>query len=142
MVSVLQWWAWDQQQGPDSVAKKGGRHRLWPGSKTLAEIKDARSLEQMGIDLVLGERYLQDLADYDCVFVSPPGVPRGLAQLQKIQELGRLSSEIEMVFRYSRAPIFAVTGSSGKTTTTSLIRDMLRAGGASVFAGGEISVSP
>ncbi len=97
----------------------------------------------MGIDLVLGERYLQDLADYDCVFVSPPGVPRGLAQLQKIQELGRLSSEIEMVFRYSRAPIFAVTGgSSGKTTTTSLIRDMLRAGGASVFAGGEISVSP
>lgn len=121
------------------LLKKAGAIVCGRDQKTLAEIKDARSLEQMGIDLVLGERYLQDLADYDCVFVSP-GVPRGLAQLQKIQELGRLSSEIEMVFRYSRAPIFAVTGSSGKTTTTSLIRDMLRAGGASVFAGGNIGV--
>lgn len=107
--------------------------------KALAEMKDPKGLGQLGIDLILGERYLENLADYDCVFVSP-GVPKNLPEVQKIQNLGRLSSEIGMVFRYSQAPIYGVTGSSGKTTTTSLIRDMLRTGGASVFAGGNIGI--
>ncbi len=107
--------------------------------KTFAEIKDARGLEQMGVDLILGERYLEGLVDYDCVFISP-GVPKDLPEIREVQALGRLSSEIDMVFRYSRAPILGVTGSSGKTTTTSLVRDMLRAGGVSVFAGGNIGI--
>jgi UDP-N-acetylmuramoylalanine--D-glutamate ligase len=107
--------------------------------QSLGEIKDVAELTSLGIDLVLGDSYLEGLAEYDCVFVSP-GVPKDLPELQEVYAQGKVNSEIELVFRYSRAPIYAVTGSSGKTTTTSLIRDMLRAHGASVYAGGNIGV--
>ncbi|NMB00683.1 MAG: UDP-N-acetylmuramoyl-L-alanine--D-glutamate ligase [Firmicutes bacterium] len=94
-------------------------------------------LNSLGIDLVLGPHYLEGLEQYDVVVVSP-GVPKRLPQLEQIKRLGRLESEIGLVFRYSKAPIYGITGSSGKTTTTSLVGEMLRASGIPVNVGGNI----
>jgi UDP-N-acetylmuramoylalanine--D-glutamate ligase len=51
-----------------------------------------------------------------------------------------ISSEIELLFALARAPIVGITGSAGKTTTTTLVGDMLRRGDRPVFVGGNIGV--
>mgnify|MGYP000900392147 CR=1 FL=1 len=94
-------------------------------------------LQSLGIELVLGPDYLAGLEDFDVVVVSP-GVPKRLPELQHVGRLGRLESEIGLVFRYSRAPIYGITGSSGKTTTTSLVGEMLKKSGISTSVGGNI----
>lgn len=94
-------------------------------------------LESLGIELVLGPDYLSGLKHFDTVVVSP-GVPRRLAELQEIEKLGRLQSEIGLVFRYSLAPIYGITGSSGKTTTTTLVGKILKASNIKVHVGGNI----
>lgn len=94
-------------------------------------------LESLGIELVLGPEYLSGLTDYDVVMVSP-GVPKSLPELEVVKRLGRLESEIGLVFRYSKAPILGVTGSSGKTTTTSLVGEILKESGMATYVGGNI----
>lgn len=107
--------------------------------KTLQEFENPAQISDLGLDLVLGEGYLRGLGEYDQVFVSP-GVPKNLPELSALQKKGKLSSEAALVLRYSGAPVYGITGSSGKTTTTSLIREMLRAAGISVHTGGNIGV--
>ncbi len=106
--------------------------------KTRAELGErARELEALGIELILGPEYLDNLESFDIVMVSP-GVPKHLPELQAVKHKGKLSSEIALVFKYSPAPIYGVSGSSGKTTTTSLIGEMLKNSGISVHVGGNI----
>lgn len=111
--------------------KKAGAHISGRDLKTSSE------MEALDIDLVLGSDYLRDLTLYDSVMVSP-GIPKDLPELQEITDLGRLESEIGLVFRYSRGAIYAVTGSSGKTTTTSLVGEMLTTAGIPNYVGGNI----
>lgn len=67
-----------------------------------------------------------DILEADVMYVSP-GVPRGIPILQKAQRKGlRLSSETELLFDLCDAPIIGITGSSGKTTTTTLIGEMMK----------------
>lgn len=118
--------------------KEAGAHLSGRDLQTSSELGDRyHELETLGIDLVLGPEYLSGLTDFDVVVVSP-GVPKDLPELQMAKGLGRLESEIGLVFRYSQAPILAVTGSSGKTTTTSLAGEMLKASGLSTYVGGNI----
>ncbi|HHV94738.1 MAG TPA: UDP-N-acetylmuramoyl-L-alanine--D-glutamate ligase [Firmicutes bacterium] len=90
----------------------------------------------------LGEGYLDDLADFDAVLLSP-GVPKDLPQLRSLRERGiRFSSEMEVFFELCPAPIVGITGSSGKTTTTTLVGEILKAQGTRrVFVGGNIGNS-
>ena len=68
-----------------------------------------------------------------------PGVPPEHELLQAARERGiRLSSLIELFFALCPAPILGVTGSAGKSTTTSLIGDIFDAAGRDVFVGGNI----
>lgn len=97
----------------------------------------AEELEQLGVDLVLGGDYLTGLEDYDVVFVSP-GVPKNLPQLAALTGKVEFSSEIALVLRYCQAPVFGITGSSGKTTTTSLVGEMFRTSGFQTYIGGNI----
>ena len=94
-------------------------------------------LESFGIELILGPDYLTDLESFDAVMVSP-GVPKHLPELQALQDLDKLSSEIALVFKYSPAPIYGISGSSGKTTTTSLVGEILKKSEISVHMGGNI----
>jgi UDP-N-acetylmuramoylalanine--D-glutamate ligase len=97
----------------------------------------AAGLSQLGVELVLGDGYLEGLEDYDVVFLSP-GVPKNLPQLEALLGKVELSSEIALVMRYCPAPIFGITGSSGKTTTTTLVGEMFRKGGFQTYVGGNI----
>lgn len=74
--------------------------------------------------------------------VKSPGIPKKSDMIQKIQEKGiRLSSEIEFASEFTDAKIIAVTGSNGKTTTTSLIYYILKNDGLNVGLGGNIGYS-
>lgn len=97
----------------------------------------AEELEAMGATLQLGEHYLEGL-DQDVIFRSPgirPDIPPFLAAREKGSVL---TSEMEVFFQVCPCKIIAVTGSDGKTTTTTLISEMLKNAGYRVHLGGNI----
>ena len=95
-------------------------------------------LAAQGVAFRLGPGYLEDLEDFDVVFLTP-GMPKHLPPIEKAKEAGVvLSSEIDLFFDLCPAPIVGITGSSGKTTTTTLVGKLLAAGGRRVFVGGNI----
>lgn len=94
-------------------------------------------LKNLGIDLVLGSDYLKNLEDFDYVMLSP-GIPKYLPELRQLKDTGKLSSEIALLFANSPTPIYGITGSSGKTTTTSLVGEILQESGIAVRVGGNI----
>ena len=81
---------------------------------------------------------MDDLNGIDVVYASP-GVPPEHVLLQAARTRGiQLSSLVELFFALCPAPILGVTGSAGKSTTTSLIGDIFAAAGRDVFVGGNI----
>jgi UDP-N-acetylmuramoylalanine--D-glutamate ligase len=86
----------------------------------------------------LGGHSVDDLDGIDVVYASP-GVPPEHELLQAASARGiQVSSLVELFFALCPAPILGVTGSAGKSTTTSLIGDMFVAAGRDVFVGGNI----
>ncbi len=97
----------------------------------------ANTLEKAGARLRLGENYLDNL-EVDIIFRTP-GMSFNLPELELARKKGiAVTSEMEVFFDLCPATIFAVTGSDGKTTTTTLIAKMLEAEGKKVFVGGNI----
>ncbi len=97
----------------------------------------ADELEQKGAELRLGVDYLDNL-EVDMIFRTP-GMQFNLPELQRARDNGIVvTSEMEVFFDLCPATVFAVTGSDGKTTTTTLISEMLKAEGKRVFVGGNI----
>ncbi len=97
----------------------------------------ADELESKGAELRLGADYLENL-EVDMIFRTP-GMRFDLPELKKARANGIVvTSEMEVFFDLCPATIFAVTGSDGKTTTTTLIAEMLKAEGKNVFVGGNI----
>ena len=97
----------------------------------------ADELEQAGAELRLGEDYLKNL-EVDIIFRTP-GMNFNLPELESARKKGiAVTSEMEVFFDLCPATIFAVTGSDGKTTTTTLIAKMLEAEGKTVHVGGNI----
>jgi len=94
-------------------------------------------LEQNGCKLSLGSSYL-DALDADLVFRTP-GMHPGNPALEALREKGaKVTSEMEVFFEVCPCHTIAVTGSDGKTTTTTLISEMLKAAGYTVWLGGNI----
>ena len=97
----------------------------------------AEELESLGAQLSLGEDYLSRLK-HDVIFRTP-GMRPDLPELVRAVERGSdLTSEMEVFFRVCPCPILAVTGSDGKTTTTTMIAQLLRAAGYNTYLGGNI----
>ena len=97
----------------------------------------AEQLEANGCRLRLGEKYLDDLTE-DVIFRTP-GMRPDLPQLTAAVERGSaLTSEMEVFFEVCPCPKIAVTGSDGKTTTTTIIAELLRRAGKTVHLGGNI----
>ncbi|WP_300667932.1 UDP-N-acetylmuramoyl-L-alanine--D-glutamate ligase [Desulfoluna sp.] len=96
------------------------------------------AMEQEGIELDLSGHTQHLFENADLVVLSP-GVPHTLAPVKRARELGvSVVGEIELASRFIEAPILAVTGTNGKTTTTALLGEMLAASGMKVFTGGNI----
>ncbi len=103
----------------------------------------AHELEQKGVKLILGDRYLENI-DEDIIFKAP-GIRGDLPEFQKAEQNGAiLTSEMEVFFELCPCRIFGITGSDGKTTTTTLTYKMLEleasksGSGSQVFVGGNI----
>lgn len=108
--------------------------------KTEAELGDrAQALRRLGVALCLGPYYLCGLDQYDAVFLTP-GIPKHLPEIQALMGHVPVMSEIALVFALAKAPIYGITGSSGKTTTTTLVGEMLKASGIKCHVGGNIGV--
>ena len=108
-----------------------------PESK-LAET--AAKLRAAGVRLVLGVHAPDVFVEQDLIVVSP-GVPANLPALVLARKAGTpVWSEIELAWRFLRGKLVAITGSNGKTTTTSLVAHILRIAGIPTLAGGNIGV--
>ena len=102
--------------------------------------REIQLLGDLPVRLSLGGHREEDVLDSDIVFVSP-GVPRDLPLLVAAREAGvPLSSEIELLFAECLSPIVGITGSSGKTTTTTLVGQILAIDGRRTFVGGNLGV--
>ena len=94
-------------------------------------------LEKLGCTLRVGDGYLDGLRA-DVVFRTPGMHPANPALEQLRQQGAEITSEMEVFFECCPCKILAVTGSDGKTTTTTLIATMLKAAGKTVWLGGNI----
>lgn len=105
------------------------------GADALAE--NVAALGEWPIHFLLGEHPLT-LLETDVVFVSP-GVPLEIPFLVEARRRGvPLSSETRLFVELCPAPVVGITGSSGKTTTTTLVGQMLQASGQTTWVGGNI----
>ena len=109
----------------------------------MGQIKDKykQLLEEYGIAYEEGQHTEELILNADEVMKSP-GIPKKAALIQKLEEKGiSIISEIEFASRYTDAKIIAITGSNGKTTTTSLMFHILKQAGLNVGLGGNIGKS-
>lgn len=97
----------------------------------------AAELESMGVTLVCGEKYLDGISD-DIIFKTPGMRPDNPYLLEAAEKGSVLTSEMELFFELCPCRIFAVTGSDGKTTTTTLIYNILKQAGYTCYLGGNI----
>ena len=107
--------------------------------KAFIGIDDCSEMESLGVHFSLGDDYLNVLPDMDIVFRSHGILPFQNSWIGECIERGqKVTTEMEVFFSLCPAKIIAVTGSNGKTTTTTLISKMLEAEGNTVYLGGNI----
>jgi UDP-N-acetylmuramoylalanine--D-glutamate ligase len=120
------------------LVRKGARVTLTDTRQDFAEAADLRAL---GIDLELGGHQSSTLAAADLIVASP-----GVALEQPVFEAARgrgteIIGELELAWRWLKGSVIAITGTKGKSTTTTLIGRMLAAAGRRVLVGGNIGVA-
>ena len=99
--------------------------------------EQAEELESLGARLRLGEAYLEGL-DQDVIFRTP-GLHPGHPALEAARARGaEVTSEMELFFRLCPCRLIGVTGSDGKTTTTTILAEFLKEAGYNVYVGGNI----
>ena len=109
----------------------------------MGQIKDKykQLLEEHGVAYEEGQ-HTEDLILNADEIMKSPGIPKKAALIQKLEAKGvSIISEIEFASRYTDAKIIAITGSNGKTTTTSLMFHILKQAGLNVGLGGNIGKS-
>ena len=85
-----------------------------------------------------GARYLEKLIGFDIIFRSPSCLPTVPELVAEEKRGAIITTEVEMVVELAPCKVIGVTGSDGKTTTTTLINEILTAGGYKTFLGGNI----
>lgn len=108
--------------------------------KAVEEFSDAAKAlkEEHGVGLIGGDLPSWLLDQIDLVVISP-GVPTNSIPARYVDRKdGEVIGEVELAFRFMKGRIIGVTGSNGKTTTTTLIGEILREGGVKTLVGGNI----
>jgi UDP-N-acetylmuramoylalanine--D-glutamate ligase len=104
-------------------------------------IEDEERLRQAGVTLELGGHRPSTLAAADLIVLSP-GVPPQTPVIEEARRAGvPITGELELASRWLRGRIVAITGTKGKSTTTTLAGRMLAAGGHHVLVGGNIGLA-
>lgn len=125
------------------LAKERGARVVLSDAKPADQIKcDLDALRALDIEIEVGKRQEESLLDgVDAVIVSP-GIPIGIPFLLAAKNRGVLvMSEIEAAYRLSKVPIYAVTGTNGKTTTTTLLGELMKKKYRNVGVGGNIGTA-
>ncbi len=119
------------------LAKCGARV-VATDSKNAEAIPGIDVLASFGVDVRAGGHSGISVKGVDLVVVSP-GVPYDLPLLVEARTNGaEVISEVELAWRFMDAPVLAVAGTNGKTTTTTLLGEVLESSGYKVFVGGNI----
>lgn len=131
-------------------AGRSGRSvtRFLAGKKARVTLTDAKGPGQLdsevlkfasaGVHLVLGGYPQVDENKFELLVVSP-GVPENISPIAAAKEKGiPVISELELAYRFSRAPIVAITGTNGKTTTTLLTGEIFKQAGYYTLVAGNI----
>ncbi|MEO6724975.1 MAG: UDP-N-acetylmuramoyl-L-alanine--D-glutamate ligase [Blastocatellia bacterium] len=107
-------------------------------AKPESELKDVAALRAKGIEVTGGGHPLELFEKSDLIVVSP-GVPLALEPFQWAKAAGvSVISEVELAARFLRGWLVGITGSNGKTTTTTLIGELLKDAGLPTQVGGNI----
>lgn len=116
----------------------GARVRVVDRNQNVTE--DALGALAGKVELITGKHKKAHFADADIIVLSP-GVPiKKLAPVLEGIPASKIVAELEFASWFIEAPVLAVTGSNGKTTTTTLISDILEQAGRRTFTGGNIGV--
>ncbi|MFT4413468.1 UDP-N-acetylmuramoyl-L-alanine--D-glutamate ligase [Fredinandcohnia humi] len=101
--------------------------------------EEAKALAEMGIKVVCGGHPMELLDDHFDFVIKNPGIPYNNPLLIKAMEKGiPILTEIELAYHISKADFIGITGSNGKTTTTTLIFEMLKKGQKNPLIAGNI----
>lgn len=108
-----------------------------------AEIKDLnktilRKVTNYGMGMSFGENYLEELVGFDIIFRSPSCLPTTPQLVAEAERGAIITTEVEMVIELCPGKVIGITGSDGKTTTTTLIFEILKEKEYNVFLGGNI----
>ncbi len=115
---------------------------------TVADRKDRaellgvlNTLEKSEIEVVLGSSYETALTTAELVVISP-GVPYRMEALERVRRRGvKVISELDLASRFMPVPILALTGTNGKSTTVTMIGEILQASGKRIFVGGNLGTA-
>ena len=121
----------------------GAHVTLCDQKKSVDDFGDyAATIRELGIDLSLGENYLEGFKGQDIIMRTPGFVGYFEKPLQDAMAAGTMvTSEVELFFDFCPCEIVGVTGSDGKTTTTTLISKFYEAAGRKVHLGGNIGAA-
>ena len=119
------------------LAEAGVETTVYDRSQPAALGEFYEKYSAMGVRFHLGERYLDQL-EGDVIFRTPSVLPFQPALAAARERGAELTSEMEVFFRLCPCPVIAVTGSDGKTTTTTVISKLMEAAGRTVWLGGNI----
>lgn len=95
-------------------------------------------MEQYHFDYFFGENNLENLKGFDIIFRSPSAMPFIKEIEEEVERGAILTSEIEMVLKLAPCRIIGITGTEGKTTTTSIVYAIAKEAGYTCFLGGNI----
>jgi len=125
----------------DFLSKCGVKKITARDKKNIFANGNIPELDEIGkaakIDYIFGENYLNDLTE-DMIFKTP-SARRDLSIIAEAEKNGKIiTSEMELFFMLCPAKTIAITGSEGKTTTTTIIGEILKTAGKTVYVGGNI----
>lgn len=108
--------------------------------KNLVDMEEttAKYITNNEIKISLGDNYLENLVGFDVIFRSPSSLPTNPYLLEEAKKGAMITTEIEQVIKLAPCPIIGITGSKGKTTTTTILYNILVGLGYSAHLGGNI----
>lgn len=123
------------------LQSQGGKVTVTDQRSKMELADTLKQLEDIKVEYDLGKHNPKLFTQADYVVLSP-GVPSNVEGIAEARAAGvPVINDIEIASYFIKAPIIGVTGTNGKTTTTTLIGEMLRNDGKKVFVGGNIGVS-
>lgn len=108
--------------------------------KEISQISEEimHKIEKYNFEFIGGENSLDKLVGFDIIFRSPSCMPDTPQLVAEVEKGAILTSEIEMVLKLAPGKVIGVTGTEGKTTTTSLINAIIQKSGKKCFLGGNM----